>query len=292
MTEIKTQYSPEPDIEHVAGFIPDATALLARLEKTLKRSKRFREEALGRRQAAYFGPSVSDVCPPETLPPKALRDMLRMTRSEEIRDNAMTDELAALCEAVADYTKVLPDTVLVSWYRDFDHVRYHSDPGLVLGPAAHDVVIPTLSLGAPRWFSFRKRGQPGECFGFDVRNGDLVVMRGTLQDRYEHALFPAPCPGPLRLSVTFITFPRDTWASRAHDGFQVVSFPDGIPTEPLFISRGTEGFCRNELRTMQLRSAQCALVLSPEMRPLIARFGRRVPKSTRVQVELWTKETS
>ena len=75
----------------------------------------------------------------------------------------------------------------VAWHRDRCHLT-HVDP-----------IVVTLSLGQRRPFLVRPRGG-GRSWRFDVGDGDLLVMAGACQHRFEHTVPKVAAAGP-RLSV-------------------------------------------------------------------------------------------
>jgi alkylated DNA repair dioxygenase AlkB len=94
--------------------------------------------------------------------------------------------------------------VLVNRYRDGnDSMGYHADAEPELGP---DPVVATLSLGQTRRFQLRaERRGPGErALTLPLTSGSLLIMGGTCQRHYRHAI--AKEPGTElgeRVSLTF-----------------------------------------------------------------------------------------
>ena len=86
-------------------------------------------------------------------------------------------------------------------YRDGrDSVAWHGD---TIGRGSReDTMVAILSLGAPRAFLLRPRGG-GRSRRYEVGHGDLLVMGGSCQRTWEHAVpKTAQSVGP-RLSVQF-----------------------------------------------------------------------------------------
>ena len=90
-------------------------------------------------------------------------------------------------------------------YRDGrDSVAWHGDT--IGRGATQDVLVAIVSLGAPRPLVLRPRGG-GSSLRFELGHGDLVVMGGSCQRTWEHAIpKTAHQVGP-RISVQFR--PRD-----------------------------------------------------------------------------------
>ncbi len=81
-----------------------------------------------------------------------------------------------------------------------DSVAWHGDT--IGRGATHDTVVAILSLGASRTFALRPRGE-GASLRLVLDHGDLIVMGGSCQQTWEHALpKTARNVGP-RVSVQF-----------------------------------------------------------------------------------------
>ena len=91
------------------------------------------------------------------------------------------------------------DSVRVNYYRDgHDSVAWHSDR---VGRTHRDPIVAIVSLGGPRRFLLRPRGG-GRSRPFELASGDLLVMGGACQHRWEHTV-PKVATAPPRMSVTF-----------------------------------------------------------------------------------------
>jgi alkylated DNA repair dioxygenase AlkB len=87
-------------------------------------------------------------------------------------------------------------------YRDGrDSVAWHGD---TTGRGSReDTIVAILSLGAPRALALRPRGGGGPSRRYEVGHGDLLVMGGSCQRTWEHAVpKTAQAAGP-RISVQF-----------------------------------------------------------------------------------------
>jgi alkylated DNA repair dioxygenase AlkB len=86
-------------------------------------------------------------------------------------------------------------------YRDGrDSVAWHGDR--TGRSAREDTIVAILSLGAPRAFGLRPRGG-GASLRYEIGHGDLLVMGGSCQRTWEHAVpKTAQAVGP-RISVQF-----------------------------------------------------------------------------------------
>ena len=87
----------------------------------------------------------------------------------------------------------------INLYRDErDSVAWHADK---VGRRMWQPVIGLVSLGATRPFLLRPLGG-GQSRRFVLGSGDLLVMGGTCQHRYEHAVPKLTRPTAPRLSIT------------------------------------------------------------------------------------------
>lgn len=77
----------------------------------------------------------------------------------------------------------------VAWHRDREHQ-----------PIDHPVIA-IVSVGAPRPFRLRPLGG-GRSISYDLGNGDLLVMGGACQHRWEHCV-PKVRHAQPRLSITY-----------------------------------------------------------------------------------------
>jgi alkylated DNA repair dioxygenase AlkB len=86
-------------------------------------------------------------------------------------------------------------------YRDGrDSVAWHGD---TQGRSAHvDTMVAIVSFGAPRPLLLRPRGG-GDSLRFPLGHGDLVVMGGSCQRTWEHAIPKTARPVGPRVSVQF-----------------------------------------------------------------------------------------
>jgi alkylated DNA repair dioxygenase AlkB len=86
-------------------------------------------------------------------------------------------------------------------YRDGrDSVAYHGD---TIGRGkTEDTMVAILSLGTPRALLLRPRGG-GTSRRYELGHGDLIVMGGSCQRTWEHAIPKTSRPAGARISVQF-----------------------------------------------------------------------------------------
>ncbi|MEV6844149.1 alpha-ketoglutarate-dependent dioxygenase AlkB [Actinoplanes sp. NPDC051411] len=112
---------------------------------------------------------------------------------------------AARAELSSHYADELGEpfvTAGMCLYRDGrDSVAWHGD---TIGRSSrHDTMVAILSLGSPRNLALRPRAGGHESLRFPLGHGDLIVMGGSCQRTWEHAIpKTARAVGP-RISVQF-----------------------------------------------------------------------------------------
>ena len=133
------------------------------------------------RLVSWFGPGA-------TLPDPVLVDAREALNEHYGRPPGQVFETAGLC-----------------FYRTGDDsVAWHGDRvGKGIG---RDTMVAILSVGAERSLSLRPKGG-GETLKFPVGHGDLVVMGGSCQRTYEHAILKTKQAVGPRISVQF----RPVW---------------------------------------------------------------------------------
>jgi len=120
---------------------------------------------------------------------------------------ALPDPLLVEAKAVLDtnYSAELGEpfrTAGLCLYRDGrDSVAWHGDTHG--RGSSEDTMIAILSLGTPRTLALRPRGGGAEPLRFEVGHGDLLVMGGSCQRTWEHAVPKSTKVAGPRISVQF-----------------------------------------------------------------------------------------
>ena len=132
-------------------------------------------------------------------------DVPRLTCLYE-EDAALPDPVltAALQALNAHYEPELGEpfrTAGLCLYRDGrDSVAWHGD---TTGRSRReDTMVAIVSLGTPRAFLLRPRGG-GKSLRYEIGHGDLLVMGGSCQRTWEHAVPKSARPTGPRISVQF-----------------------------------------------------------------------------------------
>lgn len=120
---------------------------------------------------------------------------------EPLPDPALAIARHALDAHYADELGEPFTTAGLCLYRDGrDSVAWHGDR---IGRGdTHDTMVAIIVLGAPRALLLRPRGG-GPAIRHDLGHGDLVVMGGSCQRTWEHAVPKTARPVGPRLSVQF-----------------------------------------------------------------------------------------
>lgn len=132
-------------------------------------------------------------------------DVPRLVRfyaeGERLPDPMLADMRDALGAAYGQELGEPFSTVGLCLYRDgADSVAWHGDT--IGRGATHDTIVAIVSLGAPRRFLVRRRGG-GPARRFEPGPGDLLVMGGTCQRTWEHAVPKCTRASGPRISVQF-----------------------------------------------------------------------------------------
>jgi alkylated DNA repair dioxygenase AlkB len=102
------------------------------------------------------------------------------------------------------------ERVSLGYYRDGrDSVAWHGD---YVARRLPDALVATVSVGAPRRFLVRPHGG-GKSIAFSIGWGDLIVMGGSCQRTYQHAV-PKVARADPRIAIMF----RPIWKDPAPSG--------------------------------------------------------------------------
>jgi len=114
-------------------------------------------------------------------------------------DNEVHPVVRELVDSLSRRYRITLDQLSAGWYRDgHDSVAYHGDRIARERPRS---VVATVSLGGARRFSIRPKGG-GETHTFSLGHGDLVVMGGSCQRTWEHAI-PKVASAVPRIALMF-----------------------------------------------------------------------------------------
>lgn len=135
------------------------------------------------------------------------RLVCRYGDGEPLPDPVLTDAREALGAHYAEELGEPFTTAGLCYYRDGDDsVAWHGDD--IGRGKTEDTMVAIVSFGAPRRLSLRPRGG-GDQIGFILGHGDLLVMGGSCQRTWEHAVLKTARPMGPRISVQFR--PTNVW---------------------------------------------------------------------------------
>ena len=121
---------------------------------------------------------------------------------EPLPDPLLDDAKRALDEHYAEELGEPFRTAGLCLYRDGrDSVAWHGDT--IGRGSTQDTMVAIVSLGAPRSLLLRPRGGGGPTLRHDVGHGDLLVMGGSCQRTWEHAVPKSTRATGPRISVQF-----------------------------------------------------------------------------------------
>jgi alkylated DNA repair dioxygenase AlkB len=120
---------------------------------------------------------------------------------EELPDPLLAEARDALGTHYRDELREPFTTAGLCFYRDGrDSVAWHGDT--IGRSSTSDTMVAILSLGEARRLSLRPR-TGGPSIGFPLGHGDLLVMGGSCQRTWEHAVLKTARPVGPRISVQF-----------------------------------------------------------------------------------------
>jgi len=112
-----------------------------------------------------------------------------------------TPELFSLKEKIEREFGHQFNGVLLNLYRNNnDSVAWHRDKESRYGKRP---VIASLSLGQTRNFDFRNRDHHQSKYSLPLPNGSLLIMKGDLQENWEHRIAKSTIPMKERINLTF-----------------------------------------------------------------------------------------
>jgi alkylated DNA repair dioxygenase AlkB len=165
--------------------IPEADALVACLTRTIawKQERGRFGRSFPRLTALYGDPGVVYVYSGTSYP--SLR---------------WTAELAEIRRLVEQAAGAPFNSVLLNRYRDGnDSMGFHADDEPELGT---NPIVPSISLGAQRRFILR-HNRSKEKLELLLGHGSLLIMAGTLQHHWQHALPKMKAAQGERINLTF-----------------------------------------------------------------------------------------
>ncbi|KAA5532306.1 alpha-ketoglutarate-dependent dioxygenase AlkB [Taibaiella lutea] len=110
-------------------------------------------------------------------------------------------ELLDIKEKVEAYTGTAFNGVLLNYYRDGnDSVAWHNDKDTIPGLKTE---IASVSIGQERNFDFRNKANHKQQYSIKLEHGSLLLMKGDLQQSWEHRIAKSKTSMKGRINLTF-----------------------------------------------------------------------------------------
>ncbi len=119
----------------------------------------------------------------------------------ESKPNIWTPELLHIKSMVEPIAGIRFNSVLLNYYRDGnDSVAWHSDKEDVLGK---NPIIASVSFGQVRSFDIRNKQDHTEKYSVRLEHGSFLLMKGGLQEGWEHRIAKSTKHMKARVNLTF-----------------------------------------------------------------------------------------
>jgi alkylated DNA repair dioxygenase AlkB len=112
-----------------------------------------------------------------------------------------TPELLDIKARIEPLAHIHFNSVLLNYYRDGnDSVAWHSDNETELGKQP---LIASVSFGQVRRFDVRHKKDHDRKYAIRLENGSMLLMKGDLQQHWEHRIAKSTTPLKPRINLTF-----------------------------------------------------------------------------------------
>lgn len=112
-----------------------------------------------------------------------------------------TNELLEIKQRIEPLANIKFNSVLLNYYRNGnDSVAWHSDNENELGDRP---LIASVSFGQVRRFDIRHKQDHQRKYAINLENGSLLLMKGDLQQDWEHRIAKSTKPMRERVNLTF-----------------------------------------------------------------------------------------
>ncbi|SEW08850.1 alpha-ketoglutarate-dependent dioxygenase AlkB family protein [Chitinophaga arvensicola] len=114
---------------------------------------------------------------------------------------AWTPELLQIRDRITPVSGQVFNSVLLNFYRNGnDSMGWHADDESELGPQP---VIASVNFGATRRFQLRYKKDHLQKYELPLQHGSLLMMKGTLQEYWEHQVPKTKKVSDGRINLTF-----------------------------------------------------------------------------------------
>lgn len=182
---------PEDLVEHRENFLQPKEAselkdhLLHTVQWEQRIQKMYDKMILTPRLTAWYGDSME----------------FNESENNNKKTNPWTPELFSLKEKIEKEFGYRFNGVLLNLYRNNnDSVAWHRDKESKYGKRP---VIASVSLGQTRNFDFRKMDHHQSKYSLPLTHGSLLIMKGNLQEYWEHRIAKSITPMKERINLTF-----------------------------------------------------------------------------------------
>lgn len=112
-----------------------------------------------------------------------------------------TEELLTIKKRIEPLAGTTFNSVLLNYYRDAnDSVDWHSDKETALGKRP---LIASVSFGQTRKFDIRNKQDHALKYAIYLEHGSLLLMKGDLQQHWDHRIAKSTRPMKERVNLTF-----------------------------------------------------------------------------------------
>ena len=119
----------------------------------------------------------------------------------------LTKELLLIKHRIEPLAGVKFNSVLLNYYRDGnDSVAWHSDNENVLGKQP---IVASVTFGQVRSFDIRNKKDHAQKYSVKLESGSYLLMKGGLQEDWEHRIAKSTKPLNRRLNLTFRIIKHD-----------------------------------------------------------------------------------
>jgi alkylated DNA repair dioxygenase AlkB len=178
------------------AFLLDDPAFLEPVEADALLSRLLQEIAWEQGHVVLFGKSI-----PEPRLTAWFGPFDYAYSGRRLRAAPFPQSIATLAEQIERASGERFNSVLLNRYRNGrDSVGYHADDEPELGDQP---LVASVSLGVTRRFVLRPKRGPGSSRSFDLGHGQLLVMAGSCQRDFVHALPKQPRVDGERVNLTF-----------------------------------------------------------------------------------------
>ncbi len=182
------EISPGSFVEYFSDFIPEKVSI-----KSITKSLHWRDDKI-----SFFGKSFDQ---PRLVSWVGDQGAIYQYSNIIMRPDPWTKALLEIKQQLESYLKSPFNSVLVNLYRNGeDYMSWHSDNEKELG---ENPIIASLSLGATRDFYLRHKEKEYDKIKLELKNGSLLVMKGDIQNSWQHCLPKRKKIKKERLNLTF-----------------------------------------------------------------------------------------